>query len=84
MSLADRHLFRWMGVGFVLFPVLILAGILLRSIQAGELASHSGWFYPLMTLHGLGMVGLWFTAAMAAAAHALSSHVEPSEAVAEG
>lgn len=82
MSLADRHLFRWMGVGFVLFPVLILAGILLRSIQAGELASHSGWFYPLMTLHGLGMVGLWFTAAMAAAAHALSSHVEPSEAVA--
>ncbi|MDQ1349634.1 MAG: cytochrome c oxidase subunit [Acidobacteriota bacterium] len=78
----DRIVLYWIGVTLLLFPILVLLGILLRTTQAGALASHQAWFYPLMTLHGLGMVGLWFVAAMAGVSHVLSRHVEPSRGVA--
>jgi len=45
-----------MAITGVLFPVLILLGIFLRTVQAGGLAPLQSWFYPMMTLHGVGMV----------------------------
>ncbi len=71
----------WMGITFVLFPVLILLGIYMRTVQSGALPELQGWFYPMMTLHGVGMAGLWYVTAMACTAHMLTRYVQPSPAV---
>src|SRR6185436_19359821 len=39
------------------------------------------WFYAAMTLHGLGMVGLWFVAGMAGVSFLLAKYVRPTLAV---
>src|SRR4029453_13094217 len=36
------------------------------------------WFYAVMTLHGLGMVGLWFVAGMAGMSVLLAPYVRPT------
>lgn len=82
MRPANPHTLHWMLVVFVLFPILILLGVFMRSVQSGNLAALDGWFYPMMTLHGIGMVGVWYVASMAIAADVLSRYVQPSPAVA--
>lgn len=82
MKATDTIALRWMLVVFVLFPVLILLGVFMRAVQAEHLAQMEGWFYPAMTLHGVGMVGVWYVAAMAICAHLLARYSEPSAAVA--
>lgn len=82
MKATDTIALRWMLVVFVLFPVLILLGVAMRAVQAEHLAQMEGWFYPMMTLHGVGMVGVWFVASMAISAHLLARYTEPSAAVA--
>ena len=49
----------WVLTGFILLLVLGLAGLLMRAMQSGILgnAAHT-WFYPILTLHGIGMVAL--------------------------
>jgi cytochrome c oxidase subunit I len=71
----------WIVVGALLFPVLILLGIGMRTVQSGALPQLQSWFYPLMTLHGLGMVGLWFTVPLACVSDALQRYVKPTERV---
>ena len=71
----------WMAITFVLFPILILLGIYMRSVQAGALGALEAWFYPMMTLHGVGMVGVWYVASVACAANVLAKYVAPSPAV---
>jgi cytochrome c oxidase subunit 1 len=78
MRTANSNTLYWMAITFVLFPILILLGIFLRTVQAGGLAGLQSWFYPLMTLHGVGMVGVWYVASMACVSDALSRHVTPS------
>jgi cytochrome c oxidase subunit 1 len=75
-------LWWWIAVVALLFPILIVLGIYMRMVQSGELTGLQSWFYPVMTLHGLGMVGLWFTAPMACMSDALQRYVKPSGAVA--
>ena len=59
----------WVLVALVLFPVLAILGLVMRVVQAGYFAAlPPEWFYAVMTLHGLGMVGLWFVAGIAASA----------------
>jgi len=70
-----------MALTSALFPILVLAGIFMRTVQAGGLSGMQEWFYPLMTLHGVGMAGVWFVASMACASDALSRHVQPSERI---
>ncbi len=72
---ASAQLLIWIAITFLLFPILILLGIFMRSIQAGEISTLLPWFYPAMTLHGVGMVGVWYVAPMACAADVLSRHV---------
>jgi len=66
----------WVLTALVLFPIRALLGAVMRLSQANllpELAPE--WFYAVMTLHGLGMVGLWFVAGMAAVSLLLAGYV---------
>lgn len=69
----------WVAVGLVLFPILALLGLVMRTLQAGYFrATPPEWFDAVMTLHGLGMVGVWFVAGLAALSFVLSAYVRPS------
>lgn len=73
----------WILVMALLFPILILAGLVLRAAQSNLLPSlPPDHFYALMTLHGLGMVGLWFVAATAGVSYLLVRYVRPSKGMA--
>ncbi|MCC6647433.1 MAG: cbb3-type cytochrome c oxidase subunit I [Polyangiaceae bacterium] len=81
MKHAQRNTLGWIAVTVVLFLVLLLVGMFLRAVQANQLDAAQGWFYPMMTLHGVGMAGLWWVGAMACASRVLARYVEPSEKV---
>ena len=69
----------WVLTALVLFPVLAILGLFMRGMQAGFMASvPPEWFYAVMTLHGLGMVGLWFVAGMAALSVLLARYIRPT------
>jgi cytochrome c oxidase subunit 1 len=74
-----RVTLAWVAVGLVLFPVLALLGVVMRILQAGYFAATPPeWFYAVMTLHGLGMVGVWFVAGLATLSFVLSPYARPS------
>jgi cytochrome c oxidase subunit 1 len=74
-----RLTLTWVLTALVLFPILAVLGLLMRISQAGFLASvPPEWFYAVMTLHGLGMVGLWFVAGMAGISVLLARYVRPT------
>ena len=74
-----RVTLTWVLVALILFPVLAVLGFLMRVLQAGYLATvPPEWFYAVMTLHGLGMVGLWFVAGMAGMSVLLAPYVRPT------
>jgi cytochrome c oxidase subunit 1 len=82
----DTRLIRvtlvWVLTALVLFPVLAILGLLLRTAQGGYFqAVPPEYFYAIMTLHGLGMVGLWFVAGMAVLSVLLAKYVKPTVAV---
>ena len=55
----NRLTVLWIVTGFVLLLILELAGLLMRAIQSGLLGGLAfPWFYPILTLHGIGMVAL--------------------------
>ena len=69
----------WVLTALVLFPVLAILGLLMRTEQSGFLPGMAPeFFYAIMTLHGLGMVGLWFVAGMAVISVLLASYVKPT------
>jgi len=77
-----RVTITWVLTALVLFPVLAILGLLMRTLQAGYMAAvPPEWFYAVMTLHGLGMVGLWFVAGMAGISVLLARYVRPTIAV---
>ncbi len=72
----------WVLTALVLFPVLAIFGLLMRTEQGGYLQAMSPeFFYAIMTLHGLGMVGLWFVAGMAVISVLLATYVKPTTTV---
>jgi cytochrome c oxidase subunit I len=77
-----RLTLTWVLVALVLFPVLAVLGFVMRVVQAGYFpALPPEWFYAVMTLHGLGMVGLWFVAGMAGISLLLARYVRPTLAI---
>lgn len=78
---ANSTTLGWMALVFILFPVLLLVGMFLRTVQANALAPAQAWFYPMMTLHGVGMAGIWWVGALACASRAITRYVTPSEKV---
>ena len=72
----------WVLTALVLFPVLAILGFVMRTEQGGLLQTMPPeLFYAIMTLHGLGMVGLWFVAGMAVISVLLASYVKPTPTV---
>jgi cytochrome c oxidase subunit 1 len=68
----------WTLVALILFPVLALLGAVMRMAQGDLLPDlPPEWFYAVMTLHGLGMVGLWYAAGMAGLSYLLLRYVSP-------
>ena len=59
MRTVSTQTLYWMAITWVLFPILIVLGIYMRTVQGGGLQDLEPWFYPMMTLHGVGMAGVW-------------------------
>ncbi|RMD85997.1 MAG: cbb3-type cytochrome c oxidase subunit I [Calditrichaeota bacterium] len=68
----------WLTTALVLFPVLVLLGFFMRSSQANLLSYSPELFYAFMTLHGLGMVGIWYISGMGGVGYLLTRYVKPS------
>jgi cytochrome c oxidase subunit I len=76
-----RLTLTWVLVALVLFPILALLGVSMRVAQSNVIPEvPPEWFYAVMTLHGLGMVGLWFVAGMAGVSFLLAAYVGPRTA----
>lgn len=72
----------WTGLTFILFPILGLLGFLMRLVQGNIFhAFPPEWFYSILTLHGVGMVGLWYVQGMTAVIYLLSKYIRPSVGV---
>ena len=68
----------WMLTVLALFPILLILGFFMRALQADYMTKlQPEWFYAVMTLHGLGMVGLWFVAGMAGICLIRLRHIRP-------
>lgn len=73
---ANRLTILWVMVMLALTPILVLLGMTLRGAQSNLLPMLvAERFYSILTLHGLGMVGLWFVAAMAGVCAVLREYV---------
>lgn len=81
MDLAKKNTLAWIAITLILFPILLLLGILMRTVQANGLSAAQEWFYPFMTLHGVGMVGVWYVGAMACAERIIAKYTKPSAAI---
>ncbi|MFA5670662.1 MAG: cbb3-type cytochrome c oxidase subunit I [Balneolaceae bacterium] len=63
----------WQLLVLVVFPCMIILGLLMRMNQAEMV--NMGSFYAMMTLHGLGMAGILFSGAYAALWYLLSKNM---------
>lgn len=63
----------WSITFLILFPLLIILGLLMRLSQGEWMAMGPDTFYALMTLHGLGMAGLLFSISLAAISYLLGT-----------
>jgi cytochrome c oxidase subunit 1 len=74
-----RRTALWMLIVLALFLVLLLLGLAMRLYQGNLLqAVAPEWFYAVLTLHGLGMVGVWYVGAMAGVSQQLTRFARPS------
>ncbi len=76
MTALNRITAAWIVTVLLVFPIAILFGILMRLNQGNALSLSSLTFYALMTAHGLLMVGIWFSMAMAGVSYLLQRYVE--------
>jgi cytochrome c oxidase subunit 1 len=73
---ANRLTLLWVVSMLALFPIFVLLGATLRGAQSSLLPMvPAERFYSILTMHGLGMVGLWFVAAMAGVCDVLRKYV---------
>ncbi len=73
---ANRLTLLWVIVMLALFPILILLGMTMRGVQSNLVPIlDAERFYSILTLHGLGMVGLWFVAVMSGTCAVLRKYV---------
>ena len=62
----------------IVFVVLVLLGFVMRAVQSTAFDISPDYFYAIMTLHGLGMVGVLYTAGYAMNWYMVSKYVQPS------
>ncbi len=72
----------WAGAysitALLVFVVLVLLGFVMRVSQSGLAVVPPDLFYAIMTLHGLGMAGVLYTAGFTAIWYLASKYVQPS------
>jgi cytochrome c oxidase subunit I len=74
----------WGLTVLVLLPVLVVLGSIMRMFQSNFFPGvPPEWFYAVLTLHSLGMVGAWFVGTMAGISYLLSKYTRPSLGVAK-
>ena len=78
----NRSVRLWAGAYsitvLIVFVVLVLLGLVMRLAQSGAVEVRPDYFYAIMTLHGLGMAGVLYTAGYAAVWYLVSKYVQPS------
>jgi len=62
----------------IVFVVLVLLGLVMRLGQSTAVEVSPNFFYAIMTLHGLGMAGVLYTAGYAMSWYTVSKYVRPS------
>ncbi len=69
----------WVALACLLFLAFSLDGYFLRTYQSKLLFAtmRPELFYAVLTLHGIGMVGLWMAAALVAANYLLARYIRP-------
>jgi cytochrome c oxidase subunit I len=53
---ARTVMWTYIATGLAIFFVMLLIGIAMRAEQAGWITYDPGWFYALLSLHGIGMI----------------------------
>src|SRR3989304_2094278 len=81
MQRAKRNTLPCISITVILFPILVLAGVFLRFVQGNTLGTAREWFYPIMTLHGVGMVGVLYVAGMACVERIIAKYTRPSDRI---
>ncbi len=72
----------WGITVLLLLPVLTLLGYFMRLFQSGAFPKvRPEWFYAVLTLHSVGMVGTWFVGSMAGVSYLLLKYTRPSLAI---
>jgi heme/copper-type cytochrome/quinol oxidase subunit 1 len=68
----------WGITVLLLLPVLALLGYFMRLFQSAAFPGvRPEWFYAVLTLHSLGMVGTWFVGSMAGVSYLLLKYTRP-------
>jgi len=75
---AKRTAIVYAITGLLVFLVLVLLGLAMRMGQSGMVHLPPGFFYAVMTLHGLGMVGVLYVGAYVGAWYLTAQHAKPS------
>ena len=71
----------WFITLFILFLVLVLLGMVMRFGQAETVSYSPGLFYAIMTLHGLGMVGVMFCGGLIGVRYLLLRYIKLSSSL---
>jgi cytochrome c oxidase subunit 1 len=71
-------IWAYLAVSGAVFVLMMALGVMMRFAQAGLLPLSPGWFYRVMTLHGVGMVGISGLAGAAIMWHFASRHLDLS------
>ena len=72
----------WGVTVLLLLPILACLGYFMRLYRSGAFPKlRPEWFYAVLTLHSLGMVGTWFVGSMAGVSYLLLKYTRPSLAV---
>ena len=77
----DPWVWVYFGVVGVVVSLMMVFGFLMRLSQAGLLEISPNWFYQLMTMHGVGMVGIAGMGGAAILYHFLSRYVDLSRKI---
>ncbi len=56
LQAARTVMWTYIGTGLAIFLLMMLLGIVMRAEQAGWITYEAGWFYALLSLHGIGMI----------------------------